>query len=122
MVHRVAAGEEAGPEAPHQAGHLLVDWVIVSPEGLEDRVELGLTPDGFARAGGQSRGDLSARLDVAPDRLLPGLHQVQSFVDAGGQPAQLRLREPPFFAPRFLSIDCRTSSNAPAILNPGGCR
>jgi hypothetical protein len=38
---------------------------------------------------------------VAPDRLLLGFDQVQSLVDAGGQPAQLLLREPPFFASRF---------------------
>jgi hypothetical protein len=57
---------------------------------------------------------------VAPDRLLLGSHQVQPLVDAGGQPDQLLLREPPFFAPRFGWIDCRTSSNAPAIRSPGG--
>jgi len=97
-----------------------VDRIVVPPEGLEDRVEVGLTPIGSALGGGQGRGDFPDRLDVAPDLLLLGPHQVQTLLDPGGQPTQLRLREPPFFASRFRPIDCRTSSNASAILNPGG--
>jgi hypothetical protein len=120
IVHRVAAGEEAGPEVPHHAGHLLVDRIVVPPEARENRVEVGPTPIGSALGGGQSRGDFPDRLDVAPDRLLLGLHQFQALIDPGGQSAQLRLGEPPFFASRFRPIDCRTSSNASAILNPGG--
>jgi hypothetical protein len=57
---------------------------------------------------------------VTPDRLLLGLHQGQPRVDARGQPTQLRLREPPFFASRFRWIDARISSRASAICNPGG--
>jgi hypothetical protein len=51
IVRDVSAGEEAGPEAPHHAGHRLADRVLVSSEALEDRVEVGLTPMGSARLG-----------------------------------------------------------------------
>jgi hypothetical protein len=120
IVNIVSADEEAGPEAPHHAGHLPVDRVVVSPEALEDRVEVGLTLMRSARLGGQGRGHLPNRLDMAQDRFLLGLDQVQALLDPGGQSAQLRLGEPPFFASRFRPIDCRTSSNASAILKPGG--
>jgi hypothetical protein len=120
MIQGVTARKEAGAEAPHQAGHVLVDRITVAVEAGEERVEVGLTPGGFLRRWVQGRGHFLDRLDVAPDRLLLGFHQVQSLVDAGGQSAQLLLREPPFFASTFRWIDCRTSSNASAIRNPGG--
>ena len=116
----VSADEEAGPKASHQTGHVNVDRIIVVAEASQQRVEVGLTPGRFLLRGVQRRGHLLDRLDVDPDRLLLGFHQVQSLVDAGGQPAQLRLREPPFFASTFRWIDSRTSSSAAAIRNPGG--
>jgi hypothetical protein len=120
IAGNVAAGEEASPEAPHHSGHMLVDRIVVAPKGLEDLVEVGLTPGESVPGEGLGRGDLPDCLDVVSDLLPLGLHQVQALLDPGGQPTQLRLGEPPFFASRFRPIDCRTSSNASAILNPGG--
>ena len=37
------------------------------------------------------------------------------------QPAELLLREPPFFASKFRWIDSWTSFSASAIRKPGGC-
>src|SRR5262249_53014219 len=58
--------------------------------------------------------------DLTPDRLLLGLDQVQTPVDARRQPAQLRLRGPPFCAARFRPSDCLTSVSASLISSPGG--
>ena len=120
LIEGVIASKEAGAEALHQPRHLGVDRIAVAVKAREDRVEVGLTLMRSARDGGQGRGHLPDRLDMAPDRFLPGLDQVQTLVDPGGQSTQLRLGEPPFFASRFRPIDCRTSSNASAILKPGG--
>ena len=120
LIEGVTASKEAGAEALHQPGHMLVDRVTVAVKASEDRVEVGLTLGRLLRRRVQGRGHLLDRLDVAPDRLLSGFDQVQSLVDAGGQSVQLLLREPPFFTSRFRWIDCRTSSNASAIRNPGG--
>src|SRR4051812_28999793 len=120
LVEGVIASKEAGAEALHQPSHLLVDRIAVAVKASEDRVKVGLTLGRFLHRRIQGRGHLLDRLDVAPDRLLLGFDQVQSLVDAGGQPAQLLLRKPPFFAATFRWIDCRTSSNASAIRNPGG--
>ena len=120
LIEGVIAGKEAGTEASHQTRHVLVDRIAVAVKASEDRVEVGLTLGRFLRRRVHGRGHLLDCLDVAPDRLLLGFDQVQSLVDAGGQPVQLRLREPPFFAATFRWIDCRTSSNASAIRNPGG--
>ena len=76
IANDVSAGKKAGPEAPHHAGHLGVDRVLVSPEAFEDRVEVGLTLMRWTRLGVQGRGHLPDRLDMAPDRFLLGLHQV----------------------------------------------
>jgi hypothetical protein len=95
--------------------------IAVTVQASEDRVEVGLTRGGSARGGVQSRSHLPDRLDLAPDRFLLGLDQVQALVDTGSQPAQLLLREPPFFASKFRWIDCRTSPRASAIRMPGGC-
>ena len=116
----VSADEEASSKAPHQSGHVNVDRIIIAVEVCQQRVEVGLTLGRCFRGRVQRRGHLLDRLEVDPDRLLLGFHQVQSLVDAGGQPAQLRLREPPFFASTFRWIDSRTSSSAAAIRNPGG--
>ena len=37
------------------------------------------------------------------------------------KPAELLLREPPFFASKFRWSDSWTSSSASAIRKPGGC-
>jgi len=120
LIEAVIAGKEAGVEAPHQPGHLPVDRIAVAIKASQDRLEVGPTPGRSLRGRVQGRGHLLDGLDVAPDRLLLGSHQVQSLADAGGQPAQLLLRESPFFVSRFRWTDCRTSSNASAIRNPGG--
>src|SRR6266566_3120997 len=99
---------------------MLVDWIVVTIKASQDRVEVRATPGRFLPGRVQGRGHLVDRLDVVPDRFLLGTHQVQTPVDAGRQPTQLRLREPPFFAATLRSIDCRTSSNASAIRKPGG--
>jgi hypothetical protein len=106
--------------AYHHPDHMLVDRIVVSLEAREDRLEVGLTRARGTAGGGQGRGDLGDRLDVALDRFPFRLHQVQTAVDPSRQSAQLRLREPPFFAAKFRSIDSRTSSNAQAIRIPGG--
>ena len=122
LIEGVTAGKEAGAEALHQPSHLFVDRIAVAVKASEDRVEVGLTLGRCLRRRVQRRGHLLDGLDVAPDRLLLGFDQVQSLVDAGGQPVQLLLREPPFFTSRFRWTDCRTSSKASAIRNPGGSR
>jgi hypothetical protein len=120
LIESVIARKEASTEAPHQTRHLFVDRIVVAVNASEDCVEVGLTLGRCLCCRVQGRSHLLDRLDVAPDRLLLGFHQVQSLVNAGGQPAQLLLCEPPFFASRFRWIDCRTSSKALAIRNPGG--
>jgi len=120
LIEGIIASKEAGAEAPHQPSHLLEDRISVVVKASEDRVEVGLTLGRSLRRRVQGRGHLLYGLDVAPDRLPSGSYQVQSLVDAGGQPAQLLLCEPPFFASRFRWTDCRTSPNASAIRNPGG--
>jgi len=120
VIESVITSKEASTEAPHQTRHLFVDRIAVAVNAREDCVEVGLTLGRCLRCRVQGRGHLLDGLDVAPDRLLLGFHQVQSLVDGGGQPAQLLLCEPPFFASRFRWTDCRTSSNASAIRNPGG--
>ena len=119
-IEGIIASKEADAEAPHQSSHLLVDRIAVAVKASEDCVEVGLTPGRCLRRRVQGRGDFLDRLDVVPDRLLLRFDQVQPIVDAGGQPVQLLLREPPFFASTFRWIDCRTSFNASAIRNPGG--
>ncbi len=120
VIQVVLASKEAHAEALHQTGHLLVDRITVAVESIEDRVEVGLTLGRFLPRRVQGRGHLLDHLDVAPDRFLLGSHQIQPLVDAGTQPAQLLLRESPFFASMFRWIDCRTSPKASAIRNPGG--
>jgi hypothetical protein len=46
---------------------------------------------------------------------------VETRLDASREPAELLLREPPFFASKFRWIDSWTSPKASAIRNPGGC-
>jgi hypothetical protein len=120
LIEGVIAGKEAGAEAPHQPSHLSVDRIAVTVKASENCAEVGLTPGRCLRCRVQGRGHLLDGFDVAPDRLLLGFDQVQALVDTGGQPVQLLLRAPPFFTSRFRWTDCRTSSNAPAIRNPGG--
>jgi hypothetical protein len=120
LIHGVTAGEQPGLEPTHHPGHVLMDRIVVSLEAREDLIEVGLTRARGAAGGGQGRGDLGDGLDVALDRLAIRLHQLQADVDPDRQSAQLRLREPPFFAAKFRSIDSRTSSNASAIRIPGG--
>src|SRR4051812_45380208 len=97
LIEGVIASKEAGAEAPHQHRHLSVDRIAVAVKASEDGVEVGLTLGRCLGCRVQGRGHLLDGLDVAPDRLLLGPHQVQSLVDAGGQPAQLLLCEPPLY-------------------------
>lgn len=43
LVHGVPTREEAGSEALHQTGHMLVGRIIVALQSREDRVEIGLS-------------------------------------------------------------------------------
>lgn len=122
LIQVVTACKEAGAEAVHQTGHMLMDRLAVATKAIEDHIEVRLTLGRFLPRRVQGRGHLPDRRDVASDRFLLRFHQDQSLVDAGGQPAQLLLREPPFFASKFRWSDCRTSSKASAIRTPGGWR
>src|SRR6266496_2635318 len=59
-------------------------------------------------------------LELIDQRLELLLDFVQAALDASGQAAELRLREPPFFSSKSRWSDSRTSVNASAILSPGG--
>jgi hypothetical protein len=120
VIQVVPAQEQAGTEALHQSGHVVMRRIAVAAQACEDRVKAGLTRGGVTPGGIQGRSDLRDRLGVTPDPFLLGLHQGQPRVDARGQSSQLRLREPPFFASKFRWIDARISSRASAICNPGG--
>ena len=121
-VQVVPAGEQAGAEAPHHAGHLLRGSDRRRPpRRVEDRVEVGLDAEADRPAAG-SRVAATSRIVSTCRRIAScsGLTRSRPLSMQAGQPAQLRLREPPFFASRFRPSDCRTSSNASAIRNPGG--
>ena len=120
VIQVVPAQEQARTEAMHQSGHVVTRRIAIAVQACEDRVKVGRTRGGVTPGGIQGRSDLRDRLGVTPDRLLLGLHHGQPRVDARGQPPQLRLREPPFFASKFRWIDARISSRASAICNPGG--
>jgi hypothetical protein len=94
--------------------------VVVAFQTIQDRVEVAPACGGSALGGIRGHGHFLDRRDVAPDRALLGLDQVQPLVDARRQAVQLPLREPPFFAARFRPSDCRTSDSAALIPNPGG--
>src|SRR5262249_61540181 len=104
----------------HRARRVTRTGTRAPPHGREPRPESGLPPGPRPVRGAQGRGLLRHDRDVPPDHLLLGPDQVQPPVDAGRQPAQLRLRRPPFFAARFRPRDARTSPSASAIRNPGG--
>src|SRR5262249_30722409 len=116
----IPAGEQAGAEAAHQVGQVLVDRVAVTFQTTQDRVKIARACGRSPRGGVQRRGHLPDRLDVAPDRFLLGPDQVQALVDARRQAAQLFPREAPFSAARFRPIDCLTCVSASLISNPGG--
>src|SRR5450755_2298015 len=40
VSHFVPADEKARSKAPHQAGHMLVDWIVVTVKASQDRVEV----------------------------------------------------------------------------------
>ena len=123
VLHRrevIPAGEQAGAEAAHQLGHVLMGRVAVTFQTTRDRIEVALACGGSPRRGVQRRGHLPDGRDLAPDRFLLAPDQVQTLVDARRQAAQLSLREPPFCAARFRPSDCRTSVSASLISNPGG--
>ena len=120
MIQVVPAQEQARTETVHQTGHVFMNRNSVAVQTCEDRIKVGLTRGGVSPGRIQGRSDLHDRRDGFPERFLLGLHQRQPGVDAGGQPPQLGLREPPFFASKFRWIDARISSRASAICNPGG--
>ena len=99
---------------------MLVDRIAVAVEASDQSLEVALTPGAGPFPGSRVAATSWISSTCLPDRLLLGSHQVQAPVDAGGQPAQLLLCEPPFFASRFRWSDSRTSSSASAIRKPGG--
>lgn len=120
VIQVVPAEEQARTETVHQTGHVFMNRNAVAVQTCEDRIKVGLTRGGVTPGRIQGRSDLHDRRDGTPDRFLLGLHQRQPGVDAGGQPPQLGLREPPFFASKFRWIDSWTSWRAAAIRSPGG--
>ena len=113
--------EEPGQEACHQRGHVPTNRILGPLESIDQSLELLPAIRAALRPGLEGRGYLLDVLDIFSDRLLLGSDMVQSPVDAAGQAAELLLREPPFFAPKFRWIDSWTSFSASAIRNPGGC-
>src|SRR5947209_287016 len=99
------ADEEAGQEADHQRGHMLVNRLLVPLESIDQRFELRLAILATPPSRFEGLGDLFDVLDVFADRLLLGSDVPQSSVDAPGQTAELFLCEPPFFASKFRWID-----------------
>jgi hypothetical protein len=123
VLHRrevLPASEQADAKAAHQVGHVLMNRIVVIVQATQDRIKVVLACGAAPRRRVQRRGHLPDRDDVAADRFLLGPDQIQAFVDARRQAAQLRLGEPPFCAARFRPSDCRTSVNASLIANPGG--
>jgi hypothetical protein len=101
---------------------MLVNRVFLTLESIDQFIELRLPFRASLLSRLEGRGDLLDVLDVFSDGCLFDPNSVQTSVDAVGESAELLFREPPFFSSRFRWIDSRTSSNASAILKPGGWR
>ena len=122
LLKLALADEKAGEKARHDLDDLLVNRVFSTLESIAQFVECRLPFRASLLSGFEGRGDLVDVLDVFSDDFLFDPNSVQTSVDAVGQAAELLFREPPFFSSRFRWIDSRTSSNASAILKPGGWR
>ena len=122
LLKLALADEKAGEKARHDLDDLLVNRVFSTLESIAQFVECRLPFRASLLSGFEGRGDLVDVLDVFSDGCLFDPNSVQTSVDAVGQAAELLFREPPFFSSRFRWIDSRTSSNASAILKPGGWR
>ena len=68
----------------------------------------------------QRRGHLRDHFNVFADHLLYLFDVVETRLDASREPAELLLREPPFFASAFRRSDSWISWRASAIRTPGG--
>src|SRR4051812_22927663 len=113
--------EETGEEAEHDRGHAVADRILGRLEALDQGLERLLALRDVFGPRLQRRGHLRDHRDVFPDDPLLLLDFVEARPDASGEPAELLLGEPPFFAPRFRRSDSWTSPRASAIRNPGGC-
>ena len=118
---RLLADEEPGKEAEHHRGHTVADRILSRLESIDQRLECLLPLGDILRSRLQRRGHLRDHLDVFPDCLLLFFDFVQALLDASGQAAELLLREPPFFAPKFRRSDSWTSLRPSAIFKPAGC-
>ncbi len=114
------ADKKAGQEAGHQPGHVLPNWIASPLEAIDQLLELLLAMLASLTSRFEGSGYLLDVLDVFSDRLLLGLDEVQSPVDAVGQTVKLLFCESPFFASKFRWIESRTSFKASAIRRPGG--
>lgn len=115
-----SADEEAGQEAQHDPGEVLVDRILLALEAVGQRFKLLPATGTTSLLRVQGRIDLLEILDVLSKRLLLVSNFVQAPVNALGQAAQLLFCEPPFFASKLRWIESRTSFKASAILSPGG--
>src|SRR4051812_36401589 len=109
------ADEQAGEEAEHHRRHAVPDRILRRLEAIDQRLEL-LRPLGDVLAPGlQRRGHLRDHVHVSSDHPLLLFDFVEARPDASRQPAELLLREPPFFASKFRWSDSWTSWRAAAI-------
>lgn len=120
LLERAGADEQAGGEAVHDLGHVLMHGIPHRLEAFGQCFKLLLALGAIRLIRVEGRGYFRDVLGVFPDRRLLGPNFVQSSVDAAGQTAELLLREPPFFSSKFRWIDSRTSVKASAIRKPGG--
>src|SRR4051794_13195902 len=114
------AHEQAGQEAEHHPGHAMADRIIGLLEFIDQGLELLLSLGDVLGPRSQRRGHLRDHLHVVADHLLDLFDFIETRRDASREPAELLLREPPFFAPKFRRSDSWTSRRASAIRNPGG--
>ncbi len=115
------AHEEAVDEAEHHRRHVVADRILGPLELVDQRLELLLAPRDLLGPGLEGRRHRRDDLDVVSDQPLRLLDSVEAALDASGQAAELLVREPPFFAPKFRWSDSWTSPKASAIRKPGGC-
>jgi len=119
---RIASHEQAGLKAAHHFGHLLVDRIRLGDEPLFQFPKLLLPMSHIARFWLQRLGNGLDVGDIVAYGLLRFVDCFQTPIDALGQPRQLLLCAPPFFASRFRCKDCCTCPKASVMRKPGGCR
>jgi len=116
-----ALHEQAGREALHDAGHVVVERRRGRSKSDDDLIEHG---PAFARRAG-------VRVERAPDEpeLCNALRDLFKFrlhrrdppIDARGELRQLAITRPPFSCSVQRLSEARTSPSASAIRTPGGC-